>query len=372
MKSFRFLCFCFSWTVVWLSIPNGLYAQKGSAFRQTAQAVLGKSAIAAAALPQVLPKIETAARTAIGIKPVFRTPKDIRFSIAKLQSAALIALPEKNQPSATAFVFKTRYNGREEIWAVTAGHIAKGMGDRFNLIFYGNNKRIVVPGHAVQYGPNMLSDIALIQLPSDLPPEIIPLPLAQAPACPGEAFISAGYSGNRFVYTGVQNLQKDNMRFLRTSFHVSTGSRAGLCGAPLLNAAGEAVGIHCGSVWNKETGYATSVALLPYLLHAQHEGTAELPIVANGKILGNIKTTEHIHSLEGLDEQGNAISFYQTENRLPQSTITSFLNFPKTRFLRFLVEDRKNKPLEFDMHHPFRYLIYDIQTGNSFEKTVNW
>lgn len=297
---------------------------------------------------------------------------DMRLSIAKVQSALLAELPESQQPVATAFIFKTTYNGKEEVWGATAAHIAKGMGKKLTLIFYNGDTKIIVPAEVVQYGPNMISDLALLKLPEKLPAEIVPLPLAQIPSTRGEAFISGGYSGHHFVYTGKQHLQKDNSRFLRTDFSVPLKHRAGLCGAPLLNAQGEVTGIHCGSVWGGDIAYAANTGVLDYLLKAQHEGSADIPLVAGPLRLGFLKTTEHIHSVEALNARQQTIGRYDTENRLTQSTMLALLNQPEVRFLRFMLEDRGAKPVEFSMNNPFRYLIYDKEEKSFYYQDIHW
>ena len=338
--------------------------------------VAGQPVLSPSVLKPSLQQVDRAALEAAqkAAKAVPKKPalRDMRLSIAKVQSALLEGWPEAQQPVATAFVFKTTYNGKEEVWGATAAHIAKGMGHKLTLVFYNGDTKIVVPAEVVQYGPNMISDLALLKLPEKLPDEIVPLPLAKTPSARGEAFISGGYSGHKFVYTGNQHLQKDNSRFLRTDFSVPLNNRAGLCGAPLLNAQGQVTGIHCGSVWGGEVAYASNTGVLDYLLKAQHEGSADIPLVAGKLQLGYLKTTEHIHSVEALNSRQQTVDRYDTENCLTQSTILGLLQQPDVRFLRFMLEDRKGDPTEFSMNHNFRYLIYDKDEKLFYYKDIHW
>lgn len=367
--------------------PYDACAQK-IPFSQAAKTAFGKSALTdralqgtavsaaarQAALSRNLPAVITranAASLATHQAQVLQA-KDMRQSVAKVLSSFLEDWPEKQQPSATAFVFKTHYNGKEEVWGATAAHIAKGMGNRLSLVFYNGSKRIDVPAEVVQYGPNMISDLALLKLPENLPPEIVPLPLSDAPAKTGEAFIAGGYSNHRFIYTGKQHLQKDNSRFLRTDFFVPLKNRAGLCGSPLINAQGEVAGILCGSIWEADVAFAAKTNVLSYLLEAQHKGSADIPLVAGSIKLGDIKTTEHIHSVEALNAQRQTIGKYDTQNRLPQSTMLALLKLPDTHFLRFMLEDRGNKPMEFNMDNPFRYLIYNKEQDTFEYQPIRW
>ena len=367
--------------------PYDACAQK-IPFSQAAKTAFGKSALTdralqgtavsaaarQAALSRNLPAVITranAASLATHQAQVLQA-KDMRQSVAKVLSSFLEDWPEKQQPSATAFVFKTHYNGKEEVWGATAAHIAKGMGNRLSLVFYNGSKRIDVPAEVVQYGPNMISDLALLKLPENLPPEIVPLPLSDAPAKTGEAFIAGGYSNHRFIYTGKQHLQKDNSRFLRTDFFVPLKNRAGLCGSPLINTQGEVAGILCGSIWEADVAFAANTNVLSYLLEAQHKGSADIPLVAGSIQLGDIKTTEHIHSVEALNAQRQTIGKYDTQNRLPQSTMLALLKLPDTHFLRFMLEDRGNKPMEFNMDNPFRYLIYNKEQDTFEYQPIRW
>lgn len=367
--------------------PYDACAQK-IPFSQAAKTAFGKSALTdralqgtavsaaarQAALSRNLPAAITranAASLATHQAQVLQA-KDMRQSVAKVLSSFLEDWPEKQQPSATAVVFKTHYNGKEEVWGATAAHIAKGMGNRLSLVFYNGSKRIDVPAEVVQYGPNMISDLALLKLPENLPPEIVPLPLSDAPAKTGEAFIAGGYSNHRFIYTGKQHLQKDNSRFLRTDFFVPLKNRAGLCGSPLINAQGEVAGILCGSIWEADVAFAANTNVLSYLLEAQHKGSADIPLVAGSIKLGDIKTTEHIHSVEALNAQRQTIGKYDTQNRLPQSTMLALLKLPDTHFLRFMLEDRGNKPMEFNMDNPFRYLIYNKEQDTFEYQPIRW
>ena len=92
-----------------------------------------------------------------------------------------------------------------------------------------------------------------------------------------------------------------------------------------------------------------------------------------GKVFfGNIKTTEHIHSIEALDAEFRDLARYDTANRLTQSTMLSLLQEPGTRYLRFMLEDRKANPVDFNMRNDFRYLIYDKETQTSRFEPIHW
>lgn len=367
MPRFRLRLFVFLLSGAALSVPGGVCAQNGKTFSQAAKAALGKQTLQLpAVLPRAAARLESAAARAV--RPM---PADIRLSVAKLESFYSLKLSEKMRPTATAFVLKAPYKGKDEVWAVTAGHIAKGFGQTVKLFFYNGDREIEINGKVVQHGPNLLSDAALIKLTDPLPPQIKPLALAET-VQPGEKLASAGYVKHQLYYTKDRFLQKDNSRFLRTDFDVPENLRAGLCGGPLLTPQGLAAGIHCGSAFMESRAYAAHINIVPYLIKAYHEGTAEIPLVMGPWNFGPIRLSEHIHSVEALDANGRVLWLYQVENQLHQSTVLDLFNKPQTRSLRFLLEDRGSEPTVFDMKNEFRHLIYDKEQKTVRFEPVTW
>ncbi len=308
-------------------------------------------------------KIPKAFKSAQMQRALLNAPKrpDIRLSVARLDHSVLLDMPMDKRPHSTAFLFTTRYkpkgqasfdSGAPVVWAITAGHTAQ-LGEKLRLTFYNGKKEIPIDGTLVQQGPALLSDAALIKIDTPLPAELHPLELT-TDIDPQEKLTSWGYASNKFYQINNLTFEKDNTRFIRTSFPETQTKRSGLCGGPLLNAQGKAVGIHC-SFW-EDKSYAASARIVPYLLQAYYEGNVEIPLIAKGIDFGSINLNERILYIQCMDEQGNLLNEEDIYDQLPQSLIMSLSQDPEVRYLRFLlVANPYTTPT-------YRVLVYDKKT----------
>lgn len=281
---------------------------------------------------------------------------DIRLSVARLDHAILLDVPINKRPHSTAFLFSTTYKGKKEVWAVTARHTAQ-LGEKLLLTFYDGKKSIPIYGTLVQQGPVLLSDASLIKL--DNPPleKLHPFELTTQ-INPHEKLATWGYASNKLYQVNNLTFEKDNTRFLRTDFPPEQKKRSGLCGGPLLNAQGQAVGIHCGSTM-EDKAYAASVRIIPYLLQAYHEGNAQIPIIAHGINFGSINLDERIMYIQCMNEHGEMINQEDFYDQLPQSLLMTLYQDPEVRYLRFVLGSLDNE------EPVFRVLVYDKKTQTS-------
>lgn len=278
---------------------------------------------------------------------------DVRLSIARLDHGSLMMYPPQKRPHSTAFLFRTTYKGRPEIWAATARHTAQ-VGEKLYLTFYNGKKEIPVRARLVQEGPALLSDAALIKLEEPIPAELQPLPLATK-INPQEPLTTWGYASNKLFHIDNLTFEKDNTRFIRTDFPSEQRKRSGLCGGPLLNAQGEVLGIHCGTSLQDDKGYASNISIIPYMLQAYHEGTAEIPVVAKQIVFGSIRIDEHIISVKCVSAEGRPLNHENIYEQLPQSLIMSLYADPEVRYVKFVLG-----PSHYE--RPVRVLVYDKET----------
>ncbi len=284
---------------------------------------------------------------------------DIRLSVARLDHAILLNYPMDKRPHSTAFLFHTHYKGIREVWAVTANHVVQP-GEKVRLTFYDHKKEIPVDGQVVQLGPALLSDAALIKLPASLPQELRPLAL-NAQMRPQEKLTTWGYASNKLYQIKDLTFEKNNTRFIRTDFPSTQTKRSGLCGGPLLNAQGQAQGIHCGST-EEDKAYAASVSVIPFLLKAYYEGNADIPLFMKQYQLGTIHIEERIWYMQCLSKEGMLINAEPVYDQLHQSDVLSLLSDPEVRYMRFLLGPRYENKI-------IRILVYDKQTQKYwFEK----
>ncbi len=282
---------------------------------------------------------------------------DMRLSVARLDHALLLKTPRNVRPHSTAFLFQTTYKGQPEIWAATSGHVAQAQ-EPVRLTFYKGDQEIVLNGVVAQQGPALLSDAALIKITSPIPGVLRPLTLTEHPRFdkPLDAW---GYASNQFYRLPRLTFEKDNTRFIRTNFPDKQTKRAGLCGGPLLDAKGQAAGIICGSSLTNKT-YFANTKILPYLLQAYHEGTADIPLVIHGKTFGKIRIDERVWMVQNMDGLGRILSTYEVEEQLHQSKMSELLEMPGTRLVKFVLGHYENgSPV-------FRTLVYELQTGSYY------
>ena len=280
---------------------------------------------------------------------------DIRLSVARLDHACILSTPTNKRPHSSAFLFETTYKGKKEIWAATSSHVTQ-KGEPLLLTFFNGKKSFPVFGDVVRTGPALLSDIALIKLQEPLPPQLKPFKLANVEDTQSPLSLW-GYSYNKLYHVENLTFEKDNTRFLRTDFPFEQRRRAGLCGGPLLNQKEEVLGVACG-VSMEDKAYATSIRIIPYLLQAYHEGSAEIPLMIHGKNLGNIHIDERIYLIRCLDENGTSINLYETYDQLHQSDIERLLNDPEVHYLQLILGS-----YGADSNPVYRALTYDKKTG---------
>ncbi len=278
---------------------------------------------------------------------------DIRLSVARLDHAVLLDMPMNKRPHSSAFLFKTTYKGRPEIWAATAGHVAQ-TGEKLLLTFYDGKKEIPVEGVLVQSGPALLSDAALIKIEKPLPPALQPFELATQ-ITPQEPLTTWGYASNKLYHIDNLTFEKDNSRFIRTDFPAAQKKRSSLCGGPLLNPRGEVLGIHCGSSLDDKS-YAANIHIIPYLLQAYYEGTAHIPLIAKEVVFGSIRLDERIMYMLCTDEHGKILNQEEIYDQLPQSLIMSLYQDPEVRYIKFLLGSH------VESQPTYRVLVYDKQT----------
>lgn len=288
-----------------------------------------------------------------------------QYAVLKMESAKFNSIPEhkKYLVQANAFLVEMDYKGKKEIWGVTTSEMMDGYGKDLVLKTQVNGKEISIPATIVQKGPYALSNISLLRVPQQLPNGLKPLklPAQYDKTKPVGIF---GYDKGKWYEIPSLTLQKDNGLFLRMDFSSVSSPSIGALGAPVLSSDGSLIGVFCGASWTG--GYASSTRMLPNLVEAEHGGSQEIPFVMRDVFFGNIRLTEVILSIEALDANGKVRERVIFPKEIHQSTIFHLLEKKKTRFLRFLLEDRHNNPHSLEPGNTARWLIYDKTTQRHF------
>lgn len=118
---------------------------------------------------------------------------------------------------------------------------------------------------------------------------------------------------------------------IRTDFSVPQDERVGLCGSAVLNAEGELVGIHTGSLHNKNEGqtdvaFATHAHYIHNLVHAYHNGgKGAVPFLFRDRRVMDMDMDEYIAAVSLLDEKGKQIWLHNFESKFSYSAIETGL-----------------------------------------------
>lgn len=278
-------------------------------------------------------------------------------ALMKMESAYLLTkyadLRQKFQ--ANAFLIETTYEGKKEVWGVTASELLNGFGEEVVLHTTVGKQDVSIPAEVAVHGPKALSNIALLRLKGPIPEGLKPLKLSNYYDF-DEPVSIFGY--NKGQLSAVQNLQlqKDNGLFMRINLNDIDWKQTGPFGGPVFSQ-GKLIGVYCNRSFSG--GYASTIRTLPFLVEAAHTGTTNFPLQMHGVLFGHIKPTEVILTIEAIDVRGKIIKRIYAKNELHQSEIFKLYHNEETRYMRFLLEDRVNGRYETSAANEFRYLIYD-------------
>lgn len=230
-------------------------------------------------------------------------------------------------------VFKTIYNGEEEIFGVVAAHsIGKSAADKslqrhFTANIFDGENVVEVPAEIVQLSSPSMLDIALVKFSPEAEALFHPLSISEVPVAFNEALSSQGFAGNADVNIPGRNVTQITPLSLRTRMPYAREDRPGLCGSAVVNARQELVGIHTGSLYDKfdarfDTGYATNASFLHTLVEAYHNGgQAAFPLILNGQKIVDLNVDEYISYMTFYDKEGKVVWQKQFDSKFPYTSI---------------------------------------------------
>lgn len=252
----------------------------------------------------------------------------MRPSVLPLREDIQAMYPE-TQLTASSFVIEETFNGKKQLWGVTAAHVANQLSANPGIV---TKKGIIPIQVAIQGSPDM-TDIALFPIPQELTPYVHPLTLAKQSPAAGTMTHSFGYFHNGFHRVDNRQVLERTTSRLITSLEFKTKDRGGACGGPLLNAQNQVVGVHIGSSSSKKLSYAVPVEHIYKLLAAYHNGGKYMqPLLFKGKKLGEININEALVAVQAryrgrttanlfTQHQENLINYAHLETLLPPGPI---------------------------------------------------
>jgi len=284
--------------------------------------------------------IQAAARQA-GITSAVQLNKEV--AKADIAKSAFRAYPlgETDAHALSGFVFKTTYQGKEEIFGVIAQHamkLAAGNGGDVEKYFTArvmqNDQVVDIPAEVVQMSSPTLSDVALVKFRPEDEPLLTPLTLAEEEPAQNEPLTLIGFGVEKLTFLTDTPLLKNSLISLR--FPMIGEGWSGLCGGPVLNEAGNVVGTMTGirqNDLNSFTGYATRNLYLRSLVSAYHNDVenASFPLILGGEKIIDLKSDEYIPRVIVRDENHQNLLYKVIKDKFPYSSIEAAI--PGARYI---------------------------------------
>ncbi len=270
-----------------------------------------------------------------------------RFQSGIGKSVLFAPLMSSQEIGYSVTVFKTRYQGQEEIFGVLPSHaLPNDFSHRYDSV--GKEFQVLVkqadgtekPLHAqvVQISPQSMLDISLVKFDPQEEHLLVPLRLADTPAQLHEILFSYGFAAGHETFI-TRNVNSQSFLSVRTNQAIE-GAREGFCGSPLLDMNGDIKAIHTGT---KELGHAqedvsfgTHVTFIRKLVEAYHNGgQADYDLVLDGQTLANLQVDEYISAFYLYDENGKKLLQHNVEDKFSQTVLLKALRqHPQARYLQ--------------------------------------
>ncbi len=332
----------------------GLHAQRlpQKAFKQlTKKAAKGAQKAARAAAVRA----QAAAYRAKLAEQLAHAPYDIQKVKANIKSAVFFMYTPLVQTS--GFFFEENYFGKRLVWAVAPAH---AVGEKFPFFaaeYVGLDGEIHRRAFRIMaYGSSGYQnyDFALALVPEEVKKEVFALRLAQEKPKKGDKVSSFGFYGldetAEFAGPPKENVGRvivsiDNSR-ITTSYPFGDQDPAGACGGPLLNEAGEVVGIHSGSNGNASCSFAVEAPGPVREMLADYHGDRQLlrPVVWKGQLILQLTSSQRISQVEVVRNGRIVAQVFLTKRETPFDYAFLEKLFPQARpgdKIRLVVKDQR-------------------------------
>lgn len=199
----------------------------------------------------------------------------------------------------------------------------------------GNVHRL--PAEVVQISPESMLDISLVKFAAQDEALLRPLQLADAPAQLGEELYSFGYAAGKPTLI-TRSVNSQAFLSLRTNQAIE-GAREGFCGSPLLNANGEVVAIHTGTVEYKgdkaDVSFGTHASFIQKLVDAYHNnGTALYDLALDGHTIARLNVDEYVSAYRVFDANGKLLVQKNIEGKYSESQLRQAMQqHPQGKYL---------------------------------------
>ncbi len=277
----------------------------------------------------------------------------------------------------SGFIFKTTYQGKEEVFGAIAQHAMSStlkdsgkLGITFTARVMNGEQVVDIPAEVVQLSAISMPDIALVKFRPEDEKLLTPLTLAEQEPTLNEPLQLIGFGMKELTFITDSPLLKTAPFNLRFPMGEDSWAWPGLCGSPVLNEAGEVVGTMTGAALQTTdpsyyyTGYATRNLYLRALVAAFHGDVekASFPLILNGEKIVDLRTDEFVSLIILRDENSKTIFQKAIQSKFPNSTIMEYL--PETRYIELYIENvwwSGYELIEGGNILSTRYVVYDLQ-----------
>ena len=254
-------------------------------------------------------------------------------------------LGETDAHAMSGFIFKTTYQGKEEIFGAIAQHamiLGSGGGGDVEKLFTArvmqNDQVVDIPAEVVQMSSPTFSDVALVKFRPEDEALLTPLPLAEQDPVQDDPLTFVGFGIEKLTFLTDSPLSEKSPISLR--FPVTGEEWPGLCGSPVLNDAGEVVGTMTGirrDAPYSYTGFATRNLYLQSLVAAYHKDVqnASFPLILGGEKITDLQPDEFVYQIILKDENSNTLLRKVINTKFSFSAIQKLL--PSARYVELYI-----------------------------------
>ena len=279
-------------------------------------------------------------------------------------------------------VFKTTYQGKEEVYGVIAAHVInrnkleiRFVHKTFNARVYAEGKMITIPAEIVQVGAPGMLDVALVKFRAEDEDLFKPLPLSMQEVSDGDKVRRQGFVRGKVVYMPGRPLCENSEMMFASKVTGSQHGRPGFCGGAVINEQNELVGIHVGSQASfvtNDIGLAVHAKFLQVLVEAYHNGgEAFYPFKLGGQTILSMRPDEYISDVVLRDAEKKRITTYRSVDKTTYQDIEKELTTSSVRYIEFTVRRVNWKAVHHEeiledhkhtlIHKNLVTYVYDLQ-----------
>ena len=263
----------------------------------------------------------------------------------------------------TAFAFEEYTQGFRRVWGVTVAH--------YRIYAPAIEKDGFFKAQPISVsiaGNQHYNDLLLFPLPPQTQAAILPLPLAKHSAKEGELVNSYGIYNGKFNFVHGRMVKKVTPGRLITSFEFNPEiSRMGACGGPVLNEQNEVVGVHSGSIHEKESFVVPVEFLYRLLAEYDHPGQGQQTLLFQGHPLYSLGVNEAMREIITLHGE-HVVNYHVVEPLSSDIDLAHLENLieldPSVTAVQLTIERTLLHP-QYDQpfKRQFLYITYDLRTG---------